>query len=167
MLNRVPEQIKRSARLVALRHPNAINATLFYKELNRTPDGTPPEFGGIPTIGGVGVLDSEDEADFDYLEGPPCKVVFGGQYMGDFGNIRDNDASSIYRDMPVEAIVECALDPSDPDYRVPDKNDLLILDYGSGVVMTYEVIGPTSTVEIPPYTRKYALAPRQDAENGM
>ena len=167
MLNRVPEQIRRSARLVALRHPNSISCTLYYKQLNRTPDGNPPEFGGIPTIGGVGVMDSEDEADFDYVAGPPCKAVFTGQYMGDLGNIRDNDASSIYRDMPVEAIIECVLESTDPEYRNPDKNDLIIMDYGSGVVMTYEVIGPTSTVEIPPYTRKYALAPRQDTDNGM
>lgn len=167
MINNVPMQVNRAARMITLRHPNSISGTMYYRQLNRQPDANPAEMGGIPTIGGIGLLDSEDEADFEYVEGASCKVVFTGNYAPSDGNIRDNDESSIYRDMPVEAMVECVLDPLDANYHVPDKNDLIVLDYGSGVVMTYEVIGATSTIEVPPYTRRYSLAPRTDQSNGL
>ena len=63
MLNSVPKAINDAARTVTLRHPNRMDATVWRKEVNRTASG---EVGGMPNIGGVGVLDSEDEADYSY-----------------------------------------------------------------------------------------------------
>lgn len=167
MLNNVPTQINRSARLVTLRHPNAIDCTIWRKTVNRVTTTAPAEIGGLPTIEGVGVLDSEDEADYEYAEVGDAKIVFTGQFQTQGGNWRDDDSSLTYNEMPVEALIECVLEPSDPNYVVPDKPDLITVTPGPGIVLTYEVIGETSSVSIPPYVRKFALAPRQDSNVGI
>lgn len=165
MLNGVPTAIQRSGRLVTLRHPNAMNCTVWRKRLLR-PD-TEGEMGGIPTIGGVGVLDGEDEADYEYDELGDAKIVFAGIYQGEGANWNDADTGLIQPAMPVEALIECVLNPDDPDYFVTAKPDRISVEPGGGIVLVFEVLGENGTVNIPPYVRRYILAARSDSDAGI
>lgn len=165
MLNNVPTQMRRSGRLVTLRHPNAMDCTVWRKVINRSPDsGT---MGGLPNIGGLGVLDGEDEADYDYEEMGDAKIVFSGIWQGEGSNWNDADTGPIYATPPVEALIECILNPDDPNFFVVEKPDRITVEPGGGIVIPYEVIGENSNVSIPPYIRKYILAARSDSETGV
>lgn len=167
MLTNVPTQINRSARLVTLRHPNAMDCTVWRKKLNRTSAAAPAELGGNPTIGGLGMLDGEDEADFEYEELGDAKIVFAGIYQPVNANWNDSDSGLIYPEPPQEALIECVLEPDDPNYFVVQKPDMVTVEPGGGFVLPYEVLGETGSVHIPPYTRKFIIAARSDSQNGV
>lgn len=167
MLNNVPTQVSKAARQVTLRHPNSMDCTVFRKTLNRTESIVPEEFGGLPTIGGLGVLDNEDEADYDYEELGEARVVFTGQYQASDMNMNSADEGLNYQNPPVEALVECVLDPDDVNYFIPDKHDMITVYPGNGFALGYEIQGTTSNIGIPPYVRKYFLNPRADANVGI
>lgn len=167
MLNNVPTQINRSVRLVTLRHPNAMDCTVWRKQVNRTAAAEPLEMGGLPTLGGLGMLDSEDEADFSFVELGDAKIVFAGQFLGEGANWNDAETGLNYPAPPMEALIECLVEPGQPGYFLPDKPDMVSVEPGNGMVVLYEVIGATGSVNIPPYTRKLVLAPRQDQNVGI
>lgn len=164
MLNAVPATINAAARAVTLRHPNAQNATIYAKQVKRT---APESVGGLPVLGGLGVLDSEDEADYEYIERGDARVLFAGVYVGQPGNVLDADDGVTYAEGVVEATIECVLDPANPLHFVPDKNDVVMVEVSATIIMPYEIVGNTSTTSIPPYTRKYLLQPRADIDFGL
>jgi hypothetical protein len=164
MLNNVPAQINKSARLVTLNHPNAMDCTVHRKTYNRTDTGT---MGGLPTLGGLGVLDGEDEPEYTYMELGDAKILFAGQYQAVDGNMRDDDMSLNYAAPPMEALVECVKQPTDTAFFVADKPDLVMVYPGAGIALAYEVVGVTSPSNIPPYGRKLILAPRSDLNVGI
>jgi hypothetical protein len=64
MLNTVPEQLTKMARSVVINHPNAWNCEAYRKKMLRIDPVT--QIGGIPTLGGLSVLDSEDESAIEW-----------------------------------------------------------------------------------------------------
>lgn len=154
MLNIVPTTLNRAARIVVLRHPNRQECLVMRKVVKRVaPAGE--EMGGLPTLGGMGVLDAEDEADVDYEHAGWGLALFTGIYDGS----AVNDAGS--NPIPAsarEAIVEPEVEG---EFQV-EKGDLVMLTPGGEVVLPYEVVGVSSTVDIPPYTRKLILNARDD-----
>ena len=164
MLNNVPTQINKAARLVTLRHPNAMDCTVYRKTVNRT---AATSSAGMPTIGGLGVLDSEDEADYTYQEIGDAKIVFTGQFQTQGNNWNEGDTQLNYPDAPVEALIECVLDPSDPAFFVADSKDMVMVMPGAGIALAYEVASTTGQVNIPPFTRKYMVTPRSDGDVGI
>lgn len=165
MLNNVPTQMRRSGRLVTLKHPNSMDCTVWRKTVTRPADtGT---MGGLPNVGGMGLLDGEDEADYDYEELGDAKIVFTGIYTGEGANWNDADTGLNYPAPPQEALIECVLDPSDPNYFTVEKPDRITVEPGGGIILPFEVLGESSAVNIPPYVRKYILAARSDSEVGV
>lgn len=161
MLKNVPTAINRASRLVTLRHPNAMDCTVWRKKMLRNDEQT--DLGGIPTLGGVGVLDTEDEANYDYDELAEAKIVFAGQFQGDGANWNDVDSGLIVSQQPLEALIEFT-DPELDDYvRKPDR---IAVSPGGGIVLIFEVLGESGSVNIPPYTRRYIIAPRSDDDAG-
>lgn len=164
MLNNVPVQINRAARQVVLRHPNSMNCSLWKKVILRA-NNPAEDFGGLPTIGGAGVLDSEDEADYTYEFLADAKVVFTGQYMAVSSNTIDTEDGLNYGEMPLEALIECTGDPATAEWVMPDKPMVVTVFPGNGVVVPYQIVGTTGNVNIPPYTRKYVMNPLSDSES--
>lgn len=163
MLNNVPTQINKAARQVVLRHPNSMDCTLWRKVINRVSGDTPPTFGGMPTIGGMGVMDAEDEADYSYAELADAKIVFTGQYAATSANMSDTENYLNYAEMPMEALIECVLDPAAAGWVMPDKPMVVTVFPGNGVVVTYQIVGTTGNINIPPYTRRYLMNPLGDS----
>lgn len=63
MLNNVPEAINRMARNVVINHPNSYNCVAVRKRVTRTAPGS---MGGLPTMGGMGVINSDDEESIEW-----------------------------------------------------------------------------------------------------
>lgn len=163
MINNAAIQVARQARNVALRHPNSMDCTLWKKVINRVSTETPPTFGGMPTIGGMGVIDAEDEPDYTYAELADAKVVFLGLYQASQSNMIDTENGLNYAEAPIEALIECVLDPSATGWVLPDKPMIVTVFPGNGVVVTYQIVGTTGNINVPPYTRKYLLNPLNDS----
>ncbi len=165
MLNNVPTQINRSKRLVTLKHPNSMDCTVYRKEILRVADTPAGDIGGLPTIGGIGTLDSEDEADYTYILLGNAKIHFSGAGPTSAGRFNEADNQLIEAGAAVAAI-ECIIAPGEPGYFVPDKKDMVMVEPGPGIAYAYEINDLTSNCEIPPYTRTYGLVPRSDADVG-
>lgn len=165
MLNNVPIQMRRSSRIVTMNHPNSMDCTVWRKVILRPDDSG--DMGGLPNVGGAGLLDAEDEADYDYEEVGDAKILFLTNFVGEGSNWNDADTGVNYAAPPVEAMIECVLAPDHEDFFVVKKSDRISVEPGGGVVMPYECIGENSNVSIPPYTQKYILAARADREVGI
>jgi hypothetical protein len=153
MINSVPIKINQAARTVTLKHPNSLDCTVYRKVLLRTSDET---MGGLPTLGGLGVLKGEDEPEFEYQALGPAKVLMTGQYEA--ADLVDRGDAIAPPAAQIEAQIECV---DVPGFELR-KNDLLAVMPGGGVVIGYEVVGMTSSVNIFPYTQKWVIAPRDD-----
>lgn len=160
MLTAVPEQASRAARQVVMHHPNAMACVVFRKKTQRAAD---TEVGGLPTVGGMGLLDSEDEAAYEFEELGEAKILFSGIYTAAPSNVIDSDDGVIYADGTMEARVE----PMVEGAFMVDKHDQIQVLPGMGFVLSYEVVGITSPTSIPPYVRKMLLEPRQDERGGL
>ena len=153
MLNNVPLAIRRSVRAVTLNHPNRMTCTVYRKVVTRV---APTMIGGLPTLGGLGVLEDDDEADFEYQSlGDGC-VVMTGTYQGGF---RSDDNSLL--DNPNTSQQEALLEPLTDDGFTPKKHDLVSIVIGDAV-LPYEITDITGTVNIPPFTQKYVLQLRDE-----
>jgi hypothetical protein len=163
MLTQVPLAIRKHARLVVLRHPNNNECTVWRKKVKRvevdTSTGGESLMGGSPTLGGMGVLRSEDEADFDYEELGPGKMLLTGMFQPS----SENDQASALLSQPMqEAQVEPDAEPGQEAYFEPDVGDLVLQHIGFGVIIAFTIEDVIGNVGIPPYTRKLVLQPRDD-----
>lgn len=153
MLNNVSLAVRRSVRAVTLNHPNRMTCTVYRKVVTRT---APDSLGGLPTLGGLGVLNDEDETDFEYQPlGDGC-VVMLGIYQG---GGRSDDNSLL--DNPNTPQQEAFLEPVVDDGFIPKKHDLVSIVIGDAI-LPYEITDITGTVNIPPFTQKYVLQLRDE-----
>ncbi len=153
MLNNVPLAIRRSVRAVTLNHPNRMTCTVYRKVVTRV---APDTLGGLPTLGGLGVLEDDDEADFDYQSLGDGVVVMLQVYQGGF---RSDDNSLL--DNPNTSQQETLLEPLIDDGFTPKKHDLVSIVIGDAL-LPYEITEITGTVNIPPFTQKYVLQLRDE-----
>lgn len=163
MLTSVPTAINQSNRQVVLRHPNSFDAVVSRKRVVRVElvAGAPGEMGGNPTLGGMGVLRSEDEADYEYDELGPAKLLFAGPGPFQPQDIIERD-NGLVAETQREVLIECVAKPGETGFFVADTSDLVSIMLGPGVVMVYDVATVSGTVNIPPYTRRLVLNPRDD-----
>jgi hypothetical protein len=168
MLNNVSVQVNKANRMATLRHPNAADCTVLRKTVNRVSTDDPEEFSGLPTIGGLGVLDSEDEANYDYEEIGEGKIVMMGQFQTNGGNWNDADDGLLYPEQPmIEGMIECILKPEEAGFFVASKHDVVLVDMGVGIVIPYQIVGETGSIALPPYTKRYILQARHDDTTGI
>lgn len=163
MLTSAPIAINRSSRLVVLRHPNAFAITVHRKTVKRveTVGGVESEMGGSPTMGGMGMLRSEDEAEFDYVELGDGKLLFtnGAQPVA----LNEQGSAQIVEAQKT-CLIESKAEPTAADHWVAQRGDLVALDLGLGVIIAYEVADIIGNVAIPPYTQSFVLNPRDDLD---
>lgn len=158
MLSAVPEQVSRAARQMVMFSPNSMHCVVFRKQVLR-----PKGDSGLLELGGMGVLDSSDEAAYEYVELGEGKILFSGSYTAAPGNVIDSDDGINY----AEGVMECRVEPKVEGAFEVDKNDQIQVLPGNGFVMPYEVVGITSPTSIPPYVRKLIVEPRQDERVGI
>lgn len=154
MINNVPVAISGAARAVTRRHPNSIDCVVYRKVLT-APAGE--QMGGLPTLGGMGVLKSEDDPDFEYKKIGPGKILVTGVFSG--GEMTDQ-GDNIAPDQPMQEAQIVSADDL-PGFEV-QKGDLIGMMPGGGVLIGFEIIGKASSVAIYPYVAKWVIAPRDE-----
>ncbi len=157
MMNSVPTNISRAARQVTLRHPNSITCDVWRETILRQ---APNSMGGIPTLGGLGVLDSVDESEIDYESLGEGKVLIVEQYQA--SSVHDSETTVDMQYPQVLTVIEPLAEVGDPAYFVPKKHDLVFMQISSSIAIGFEIVDVVSDVNIPPYTRKYVLNKRDD-----
>ena len=162
MLNNVAIQINRANRQRTLREPNAIDCVLFTKQVERESESA--SFDGYPTLGGAGVMSDEDEVNYSWVYACDAKIHFAQGFAAQLGNTSDDGGRLNYPEGVTEASIEPTIDPSAEGYVQPAKRMLVALLMGDGLIINYEIVDVTGSVNIPPYTRKYLVNPRPDEE---
>lgn len=120
--------------------------------------------GGAPTLGGMGVLRSEDEAEFEYVELGAGRMLYVGQHVQSDVIERDN---ALLPENTKEALVESLAAPGAADHFTVDTGDIVFMDLGMAMLMPFEAVGIVGNINIPPYTRKIVLNPRDDLAEFM
>lgn len=162
MLTQVPTAINRSARQVVLRHPNNLPVVVSRKQVTRLEldaQGNASEMGGSPTLGGMGTLRSEDEAEFEYVELGEGKMLYAAPFSP--ADMIDRDNAALV-EAQREVMIEATAAPGAAGYFEAETGDLVMVEMGLGVILAFEVATVTGTVNVPPYTRRYVLNPRDD-----
>ncbi|QFY42988.1 hypothetical protein F6R98_10480 [Candidatus Methylospira mobilis] len=153
MLSNVPTAINKMTRKVIKHHPNAYNCQIFRKAVNR-PD---PQMGGIPTLGGIGVLDTEDEEDISWewiANGYSMTVEsFQPSPMMSRQDANNGDTEE-YRFLIVPED-----DAADLQLK---KHDVVYLLLGEFIRLAYEIVGIETVINIPPYAMRYVMNRRDD-----
>ncbi|NDI85076.1 hypothetical protein [Undibacterium crateris] len=157
MLNSIPKQIAKGARSVTLKHPNAFDCDAYRKVLSRGSDG---QMGGVPTMGGLGVLDSEDEDDVDWHLLGDCKMLQVGTFEPSSFNDRETTLDVKYTQMI--ALIESLADPDTKEYFIADKHDVIFINISESVAIGFEIVDIIGDINIAPYTRKYVLEKRDE-----
>lgn len=157
----VPVKIMQAARAVTMRHPNSVDCVVYRKVLKRAADDT---MGGLPTLGGLGVLKSEDEPDFEYALLGQGRILITSRYDGG-GDMTDRGDAIVPSEPSQEAQIVCfdvEVDGFKQPGPEPAKGDLVGMLPGGGVLIGFEIIGLTGSVAIHPYTTKFVIAPRDE-----
>jgi len=160
MLNNVAIAVNKANRQRTLREPNAIDCVLFTKRVDRAGEGN--SFDGAPTLGGAGMLSSEDEVNYTWVVACDARIHFAQGYAAPLGNTSDNGGHLDYEDQVLEASIEPIPNPGTEGFVLPDRQMLVAVLVGGGVIVNYQIVDVTGNVNIYPYTRKYLLNPRPD-----
>lgn len=159
MLKNVPAAVNRQARNVVINHPNTMNCQVFRKEVTRSGDIV----GGLPEMGGLGVISAEDEEQFTYTwvgNGYSLQVeIFQPAMMMDRRDA-NNGAESEFKFLiePESALGQAG-------YFNPQKYDVMYLLLGDGPApakIAFEIVGIEAVLNIPPYTSRYIANRRDD-----
>jgi hypothetical protein len=160
MLSNVPQAVNRMTRNVVMNHPNSFNCQVFRKVVTRA---APESVGGAPSLGGLGVLDSMDEEQFDY-------VHLGNGYAMPADRfsvapmVRAGDANIGAGD-EFRFLIECEEPSGHEDWFDVRSHDVIYLLLGQGpqaARLAFEVMGTETTSDIPPYTTRYVTNRRDD-----
>ncbi|MCM1128959.1 MAG: hypothetical protein NC211_03645 [Alistipes senegalensis] len=160
MLTNVPNSINRLARNVVMNHPNSINCQVFRKVITRP---APETMGGEPTMGGLGVLDNQDEEDFEYQflgNGYALQVESFSPAL-----MMDNADANIGALSEFRFLIEPEEPSGHPDWFDVRKHDMVYLLLGiepDDAKLAFEVIDIETTSNIPPYTTRYIMNRRDD-----
>jgi hypothetical protein len=160
MLNNVPKAVAAANRQVVLRHPNSWPVSVWRKKVLRTDAADPAStMGGSPTMGGMGVLKADDEAEIAFEELGEARMLFCGIHRPLDINERQD---AIMQEPMQDAQVVSVAGAQDAGYFEITTGDLILQDLLFGVVLAYDVAAVTGSVNIPPYVRKAVIQPRDD-----
>ena len=137
MLNQVPNAVNRAARIMTLRHPNAVDVLVYRKIFTYNEDNN---FTNPRTVGGMMTLADEDLAEYELLQVGSGKMLFLGRIAGsdfaanglDFG---ENDVAAYIEPLEENAFFV--------------KNEDRIVWIGAGFAKHYQVLGTTSPIQMP------------------
>ncbi|MCP5245682.1 MAG: hypothetical protein H6937_06965 [Burkholderiales bacterium] len=158
MLNNVPSGINRMRRNVVINHPNTWECQVFKKIVNRSGE---PVVGGLPTLGGMMVLSSEDEEDVDWEH-------VGNGYALQAETF--SPASMMDRqDANIGATeVRYLIEPESPEgmegHFFISKHFVIYLVISDDVRVAYEVVDIETVMDVSPYATRYVMNRRADLD---
>lgn len=160
MLNVVPIQINSAMRNVVINHPNSLGVQVYRKVFTRVSGS---DLMGLPTIGGLGVISSEDESDYDFVHAGNAYALqvenFNPSLMMDQQDANNGSEDNFYFLIEPEELF-----PHPESFEVK-KNDIMLVVIniieGSEIKIAFEVVGIETTTNIAPFTQRYICNRRQ------
>jgi hypothetical protein len=164
MIQRIPAAVSLALRQVVLRHPRGLDCQVWRRVVTRPTAGVTGVMeqimGGLPTLGGMGVLSAEEEPSIEYQPLGAGRLLFTDQ-APPMSVLNDRGNATVAAET-VDAQVEPLANPGTPEHFEPAKGDLVLLLPGLGAVIAFTVEAiPTSTV-IAPMVRRLTLQRRDD-----
>ena len=160
MIKNVPVNTNKAMRAVVLKHPNSFEAEVYRKKILRADTGT---MGGLPTLGGMGVLDSEDEDNFEVVKLGDARMLPCEPFQ--ISSVTDRqDGIDTAEGVLLYCMVESVAAPDQDGYFQLKTHDFVFLVVWGGITVGYEVEGVETNINIPPYTRRYILNKRDDLQ---
>lgn len=162
-MNRVVETINRMNSQVMSKRSPAFGAQLFRKRLLRT---SPSSVGGIPTLGGVAVLSSTDEENFDYQFLGNARVMRIADYAPSLMIDRMDTHNSGGNGNEHRFIIEPEAPSGSPDWFAPKVHDVMYLwtDSAGTVKVGFEIVGVEAVNNLAPYSVRYVCNRRADLD---
>ena len=162
MLHNVPTQIGRTVRTVVMNHPNTFSCQVYRKEVLRKAD---EEFAGKPTFGGIGVIDSGDEEDYQY-NFLGCGYLLPAEQFQP-APVNDAQDANVGADNEFLFIIVSEAQTSEEGYFEIQNHDVVYVLLGEcphQAKLAYEVIGLETTINISPYVQRYRCNRRADMD---
>lgn len=159
MLYSVPDNFNKFARNVVMTHPNSMPAVM-YRKTNTRPD---EKLNSVPSMGGIGVLSSTDEEQFDYNRIGPCRVLPAEPFQAaPMAKSRDANIGAVdeYRFM-----IEPLHPSGHAEWFLPKNHDvfyLLLTGDEAGPSIAFEIVAEETTSNIPPFTQRYVCNRRDE-----
>ena len=157
MLHSVPSAVSAMTRAVIVNHPNAFGARVFRKTVTRT---APTSVGGLPTLGGLAVLDSEDESEIGWeLLGNAYAVMANGQFQP----AQMMDRQDANNGAPT---VDMLVVPEDEGAFTIKKHDVvfLMVEETGTVMLAYEVVTVETPLNLTPHPMRFQVNRRADLD---
>lgn len=163
MLNNVSVGVGRSLRNVIINHPNTWEAQIFRKKVERLSNGN---MGGLPTLGGLGVLSGEDEEkiSFEHLvNGYALSAdAFGVSPMMD-----RQDADDMSGNAPeFRLLIEPAEPSGMPGYFDIKTGDVVYIVVTDAIRLAFEVVRCNTNINMAPFSMVYICNRRADIDVG-
>jgi hypothetical protein len=162
MLNNVPDGINRMSRNVVINHPNTFNCRVFRKTVTRTGAGE-STVDGNPTLGGLGVLNTADEEQYEYEWIGNGYALPAESFMP--ASMMDRRDANIGPGDEFRFLIESEEPFGRPEWFDVRTHDVVYLLLGTGpspAMLAFEVVGIETTSNIPPYTTRYVTNRRDD-----
>lgn len=161
MLTNVPSAVSRMARNVVINHPNTFSCQVFRKSVTRTADSS---VGGLPTLGGLGVIDSSDEEQIEYEFVGNGYAMPAEQFQA--SSMMDRQDANNFPGEEFRYLIEPeAANAGEEGFFTPKKHDVFYLLLGPGdapAKLAFEIISIETALNIPPYTIRYVANRRDD-----
>ena len=151
-LTGVPSAINKAVRATVINHPLTSNCSIVRKKVNRVGG---PVVGGLPTLGGLGVLNSEDESDIEW-------EPLGNGYMlpaDPFSPSQMMDRQDANNGSIPE--LRFLIEPENEGEFALKKYDVCFQIIGN-VRLAFEIVSVETTSNVPPFTERYVCNRRDD-----
>lgn len=163
MLTNIPNAINKLMRQTVINHPNAWGGVILRKQVNRASSTTG---GGMPTMGGMGVMSSEDEEKISYTHVGNVYAIraelFSPASMHDRYDINTAPTDE------VRMLIEPEPEPSTSNYFQLKTRDILYVPLGTDLQtspkIAYELVSSESTTDIPPFNIRWVCNRRADID---
>jgi len=145
-------------RNVLLHHPHTFHCEIYRKIILRESEEM---VAGLPTLGGLGVLDSMDEEDFDYIfVGMGFALPISG-----FAPVSlvQNDDAALEAENKVCFVIEPETEPDQPDYFSIKRHDVMYLRLNNDLnppKLAWEIVSRQSLGNMSGFTRRFICARR-------
>ena len=164
MLHNVPDTINRLSRLTVLNHPNAWGAFILRKRVDRIGTAT---VGGLPTLGGLAVLSSEDEEKIAYDHVGNVSALSAELFTSP-SSIQDRRDLSMGAIDEYRFLIEPEPEPGTSEWFEVKNRDIMYLvlgvDFETAPKAAYEIVDIETTSNIPPYTQRYVCNRRSEMD---
>jgi len=158
MSSLIPVAMNAALRNVLLHHPHTFHCEIYRKIILRESEKM---VAGLPTLGGLGVLDSMDEEDFDYVfVGMGFALPISG-----FAPVSlvQNDDAALEAENNVCFVIEPEAEPDQPDYFSIKRHDVMYLRLNNDLnppKLAWEIVSRQSLGNMGGFTRRFICARR-------